>query len=220
MCKEDIISKITKLLSKTEQAGATPEEAASAIAMAHKLMAKYGVDMQDLQMEEDEVIEEDMSVGTKSVSTLQASLARSLADHFGCEIYLHTSSRTGQTIRVVGERDKASIYKATFMFAYNTFKKSWERYMKTLDCDTREKNLLRGTFFKGFVDGITNELVKQENQFGLVVVKSEKVDEHMSKIQMGGTRHLSYKQIQDATTYLEGYREGSSAQVQKHHAID
>lgn len=220
MCKEDIISKITKLLSKTEQSGATPEEAASAIAMAHKLMAKYGVDMQDLNIDEEEVIEEDISVGTKSVSTLQASIARVLADHFGCEIYLYTSSRTGQIIRVVGEREKASICKVTFMFAYNAFKKSWERYMRTLDCDTKEKNLLRGTFFRGFVDGITNELVKQENQFGLVVVKSEKVNEHMSKIQMRGTRHLSYKHTQDSDTYYEGYREGSNAQVQKHHAID
>lgn len=220
MDKERAIDLIQKLLRKTEANGATPAEAASAIATAQRLMAQHKVEMSEVEVEgesENGVIEEGIDVGTKSVSTIQTLFAKCLAEHFACRVILRWNSKKGAYRLVfIGESVNCKAFKEVYMFAYNAFKFNWECYHKTLHLTSVEKSAARGTYLKGFIAGLTNELIKSENENALVIVESPKVQEYMSGLNLKRSNsHLSMRASNSMRDFAKGYADGSYSQSNK-----
>lgn len=212
---KDIIS---KLLNRTTANGCTEGEAAVALAKARNLLAKYNLSVQDLDSDENSIEELKVETDTKTLSLTQAYIALALKDHFGVEI-VNSGNSHSSCLKIVAEKFKAEIFKEAFLFAYNSFKSNWSRYSKTLACSTQEKTFHRGTYLKGYCDGITNELSLQENATALVVVKSKELSDYMSSMEFNGHTRFSNKVSKSDEVYNQGYKTGAFVQRNKNKSI-
>lgn len=208
------IEKIQKLLEITVERGATPEEAANALAKAQALLFKNNLTLEDIQVEEEGIVEEKVSVGTKGINYIQQLFAGSLAPHFACSLLVSVRGREKQFL-FIGEKSKVSVFRDCFLFAYNAYKSCWNKEVKSLNCSTREKDLMRATYAEGFIRGLENELVKSENENALVIVKSPELQDYMSKRKTFGKVHCKVQSSNDESAYLRGYVSGSYAQRNK-----
>src|SRR5579859_1271881 len=107
----DVLSKVKKMLMMADKAG-TPEEAATAAALARDLMTKYKLEEADLaisQGAEREVEQAESALledsGRKVASPWRIGLASALASSFGSRVYF--TSRTGK-IHIVGRPSDAA----------------------------------------------------------------------------------------------------------------
>lgn len=223
MDKDKIIEKIQKLLAKTEENGASAAEAASAIALAQKLMAQYGVSVEETEIvSSNEIIEDEFSVGTKSVSSFQVILAANLAPHFACRVVKRVRRSGFESLLFIGERYKTLTFKECFAFAYQTYVKLSAKYLQSSalsDYSRSMKSQVRWDYFNGFVEGLTNELIKSENENALVIVESPELKEHMDEMNLR-TFQANRRPTESFSHSLRGYTDGSFAYRNKNKALD
>lgn len=210
---------VAELLNRTTANGCTEGEAAVAISKAQQLLAKHGLTIQDINREPEQIQEQKVQTETKSLSAIQVTIALALKDHFGVEV-IKSQKGSSSYLKVIGEQIKCDIFTEVFTFAYNAFKSNWTRFNKTMYCSTQEKNLHRGTYLRGFCDGFTNEIIKQENATALVVVKSEELQSHMAAKRLVYSRGYVTKSSGSAEVYANGYEQGAYAQKNKHKVLD
>lgn len=200
----DIIDKIQHLLSKTTEAGATPQEAASAIALAHKLMAKHNISVSQLSTTKSSVEEHSPSLKTKSVSKYHWTLGKALAPHFGCRVFIRGIRSKGQSLCFVGDSKNVQALLSCFNFAFNSYQYYYDKYSKTHEASPQ----LRWDYFNGFVDGVTNELIKSESESALVICESQEVADYFNKLSMKVNK-VKWSAAQDSSARLQGYTDGS-----------
>lgn len=219
--QEKIISKIKKLLAMTEANGCSSEEAAVAIAHAQLLMAKYDVELTELSEEEKVIIEDKFSMGTKSVSSYQRLLACSLAPHFAVRVIICTRGDRSQIMNIVGDKIRAAIFKETYLFAYKAFQQQWQAYYKTLSkSEITDIGDIRGSYLKGFVDGITNELQRSENENAIVLKENPEIKDYISEhFPCLINERLLIKGLRHGQAFDQGYEDGSFAQRNKNKSI-
>ena len=84
MCNEKIIDRIKKLLATASDKGATENEAMIAALKAQELMAKYNIELSEVQLEEDkdEIVKLPTETGTGN--KWKFVLAHTVADNFCC----------------------------------------------------------------------------------------------------------------------------------------
>jgi hypothetical protein len=111
----NVIEKIKKILSKTIENGCTPEEAASAAAMAAKLMEQHQIEQADL-VEKGEVVLDPIAYELfyqgQRVDTWIASLANVMSPAFCCIVVISPNRGLG----VYGRPDNRAAFKATFEY--------------------------------------------------------------------------------------------------------
>lgn len=200
MNTDNILSKIEKLLARTEENGCTPEEAAVAATMVQKLIAKYHVDMRKAGTNADDVDMEEVPVTRRWQNVLLAVVAQNMR----CKCVKHTHNRH-TIIRVLGHKiDRQAVV---------------ETYM-TLECMCR-KNLfvekliakrhgestrgLETDYCLGFCDGVENTMEIQAKALVLVVPKevNDYIDEHYGKLRKG--RKVTFCR---SDHYNKGYHDG------------
>ena len=122
MAVPSIIEKIKKILAKTIENGCTPEEAATAAAMASKLMEQHQIDMADL-VEKGEVVRQPIDLEifyeSKRVDSWIAALANVLCAPFSCVVVISMNRGLG----VYGRPDNREAFKATFEWLKNAIHK-------------------------------------------------------------------------------------------------
>lgn len=204
---------VAELLKRTTDNGCTESEVACAIAKVQQLLAQHGMSVRDIPEEKEVIVESKVETETKSLSSIQAHIALSLQEHFGVGV-VRTFKTWGNEscLKVIGEPIKVEIFTETFLFAYKAFKFNWSNYAKKLTCSTREKNLHRGAYLRGYCDGFTNEIIRQENATALVVVKSEALKEHIAKMGSMSKHRFCNPSSSSEEAYAEGYETGSFAQ--------
>ena len=102
MDRDVAISKIKKCLALAKSSNAN--EAATALRQAQKLMAEFNVN--DLDIDLADVKEVAQPANSNSIPAWEARLARTVAEAFGCELYL----QTGFAITFIGARKKKRDY--------------------------------------------------------------------------------------------------------------
>lgn len=211
---------VARLLDRTTANGCTPGEASVAIAKAHELLAKHGLSLGDISREESLIEKVKINTDTKTLSAIQVSIACALKEHFGVEVIKSRSSDGSSRLCVIGERVKVEIFNNAFVFAYTAFKSNWNKFNRTLTCSTQEKNAHRGTYLQGFINGLTNELIRQENDKALVVSKSQSLKDFMNN--MGKMKSCSYsnRASHSSEVYNNGYQAGAFAQRSKGKVLD
>lgn len=221
MSNEKVIEKIRKLLARTEENGCTPGEAATAAAQVAMLLAKYNLAISDINSEEMELVKEEFIKDTKSCSAYQAEIASALEKHFGVTTFLkrkYNANHTSYSILVVyGEKIKVQAFCQTYEFVYRAYQKCWTSYHKTLDEPTSLKSKRRLSYLRGFIDGVTNEIIKEENANALVVSKSQSVIDFENNLVTG--RAFNVNAIRDAQANARGYSDGTYAQQHRHTSL-
>lgn len=120
--KEKIIKKIQHILNKTTEKGATEEEAQSAMLMAQKLMAKYGLEMTDIEItttdkETKKEIVEGEATDSIKLAWWHKSLAKIIADNFRCRHFYYKSYGGYYQVVFFGFKEDVEIAKMVYKFA-------------------------------------------------------------------------------------------------------
>lgn len=211
MAASNVIEKIKKILSKTIENGCTPEEAASAAAMASRLMEQHQIEMADL-VEKGEVtlepIDFDIFYAGQRVDTWIASLANVLSPAFCCIVVISPNRGLG----CYGRPDNRAAFKATFEYLKAAVQKGAQKTCpKTVHGRTWGQSYGLGAAAK------VNERVKQEraaltaqaqagSKHALMIVDEEGlVKKHIENMKFKQSNH---KPEIDPNGYVQGYKDG------------
>lgn len=204
---EKISEKIQKLLSLATSSN--ENEAKLAAQKANELMIKYNLQMSDLREEADYdifVVEEGvrMPVELKFIGGI-------LVKHFFVELI-----KGRGCLRMIAEKQNLENGRYLYDFLTRTFKECWANYKKETKCD----NSLKQTYYLGLYRGLDEKLSatrkKVESEYGLVVVKDEKLQDFISE-QFGKTRSEGRTSVQnrDENAYSSGKADGANITIRK-----
>ena len=204
--KEEILKKIDKLLAL---AGNNPNEneAISAALKAQELMAKYNIELADIQgAEVGQKIGKEIYSPKKSshyVSKWKYSLSQIIAKNFCCKTY----SLGRDAIVFYGYEKDAKIAQQVFGFLFETGNKLADKYYRKCKKQGRETKGILNTYLTGFCAGIKEVLDKQST--ALMVIVPKEVEESYQEYSKG-FRQISNKLItsNDGRAYQDGRLEG------------
>ncbi len=199
---DEIIAKIRKILTKTEEASCTKEEAASAFAMATKLMAQYNLEMSDLEVKGDETVTlewQDDEVIAMARWRYEDQLAYSVVVEF-CFVegfFLRQSCSNKKSLNFFGT--KANVESAKFMFTalLAAYDRLWATHRLQTDCPAHERRIYVAGVATGFQLRLRGERKAMEAERDIIKGKTS-----------GSTALalISVKQ-QTATAYLDKHPE-------------
>lgn len=211
MTKEKIISKIEKLLAL---AGNNPSEheAQAALLKAQQLMAKYSLDMAQLQdkpQEKKEAITEFFKGYHNTAWAI--SLAKVICDNFRCNLL----RSKGYGLVFVGLKDDVAICKTVFTFASQTLEKNMMKLRRQYRKQGKPTDGISGDYAAGFIAGLQAKYQEQveKNNWGLVLVKDALVEQKTQEVINPNGKKYSPKaksRSGDAGLYAKGYRDGKS----------
>lgn len=175
--KDRIVSKIQKLLARTQSNYAA--EAESALLKAQELMVQHGLslrDVQETQPEEAQNVEE-RGVFHSQAPMWHGRIARILADNFRCHSIWLWQYRAGRNIRVItfiGLTDDVQIVTEAYSYAISLVRFNLRCIKK------RRPRITTGylnTYIDGFISGLNAKFREQvdRQQWGLVLVKDKEV---------------------------------------------
>lgn len=199
MTREKAFELITKLLATASDKGASENEAITAALKAQELMAKYQIDIAEVQTEDkEEIVRVGYSTGTGNKWKL--TLALIVAKNFCCKVY--TENR--EFVIFYGYKHNAEIACEVFKFLFNAGNRFANRYYMNNRNHGEVTKGIKNTFLVGFVAGIKSVLEKQCTALMLVVPEEVKKSyEDMSK---------GFKSVSTGVRYngteTNAYREG------------
>lgn len=227
--KSEIIARVQKLLEVTEEAGATPEEAASAAAIAMRIMQKYQVKVSRKKfVEANKIISRTFIINKlntwKALDEYKITAVLSgagIAEMAGVMFFTLTGSGNKLGIVYGTEEDIEFYFELLERIGLHCVS-SMER-----DCfgdKSMEPRKLRRSYVIGYGDGFASRVleIKREHEkdqikfsdgTALVVVKTEMVETHLKDIGLKISKSASRKYNPDAAA--KGYVAGSSAPINK-----
>ena len=206
--REKILEKIEKLLAL---AGNNPSEneAISAALKAQELMAKYNIELADLEGKslEQNIVEETYTpkANCHYVRKWRYTLSQIIAKNFCCKTY----SINRDAIAFYGYEKDAKIAVEVFKFLFETGNKLANRYYLKCKKEGRDTKGVLNTYLIGFCDGIKEVLDKQCTALMIVVPKEveEAYTEHSKNFRRMNT---SLTTSSDGRAYSEGKTDGKA----------
>lgn len=205
MTKEEALKKVQKLMEMTVVNGATEAEAASALAMAQRIMCKFNISDAEISAdnEPDSIVDMEMSEDTKGLSSNKEMLSAALAKHYRCRLF-----KRRNRIHVVGTGIDAEICIKAIETAYSAFKNCSAKLIKDLS-DRSSKIRAKNTYLLGFIRGLVSALEENENSLALVLVVPQGVNDYMDSLSLrpGQSRSKSYSDNYNYSNqgYVDGY---------------
>jgi len=195
--ESNIVEKIKKLLSL----GGSSNENESKLAMkkAQSLLAKYKLDMSDIDKKESTNIKYEFTNISSTRSTWRLMVADLIADNFACYTVLNRNGRK-TLIAFLGEKDDVEICKITFEYALDCVKSNLRKlqYKHWKEFHNNNNKGMTTDYTMGFYSGLKQmfDLQKEQNQeWGLVLQKSENVTNEYDKLtSTKSTKAISYRQ--------------------------
>ena len=173
--RETIIERIRKLLA-LGAGKANAAEAASAVLMAQRLIAKYDIADDELheQGKSSRVIAEAETVELKNARTWRVQLSNVVARSFRCKVYQMDRRRGGRLIyRYIfyGYEQDAQAAKLAYEYLYRTGDRLANAEVYRLRRGGLPTHGAYNSYITGFLMGITDELEKQSMELMVVVPK-------------------------------------------------
>lgn len=198
---DKIMEKINKLLSVSEQNGASENEALIASMKAQELMKKYNIDYLEMIGERKEDIEEVMA-DTKKGNVWKRNLAVCVATSYCCKVYFQEN-----TFVFRGYRSDIMIARRIYIYLLETCIKLGHKY-------EREKKMkgdrsLYISFCLGFCNGVNQKLGENCKALALIVPPEVEKDFEEFTANFKVAKNRSYKVNQKA--YEKGTVEGKIA---------
>lgn len=208
---EKIISRIEKLLAL---AGNNPsaEEAQEAMMKAQEMMAKYNLDLSQMNnpsSDNKEAVHDYVKGYHNTAWAL--SLAKVICDNFRCNLL----RAPGYGLVIIGLKEDVEICKTVFLFAANVLDKN----MAKLRRQYRKRGLstegISGDYSWGFIAGLKakyQEQVEREG-WGLVLVKDSAVVKYTQEIINPNKKGSSGRRLHtsgNSELYFKGYQDGKT----------
>ncbi|QGM91991.1 DUF2786 domain-containing protein [Enterococcus faecalis] len=185
-----IIRRIRKLLALSRDEGA--EEATSAVLMAHRLIAKYGISDSVLNEDEEDKDERIVGIGTEPLVTARGwrwDLAFLIADNFRCKFYesyetVYSNRLDRRVVRkkliFYGYDSDAEAASLAFTYLYRTGNRLANATVRRM----KSKHGAFNSYITGFLFGIRLELEKQSKEL-MVVLSHTVMDKYESEVAPG-----------------------------------
>lgn len=225
MTREEVLNKIQKMLRLATNKGATENEAYVAMQQAQKLAIQYGLSLGEVSLDEDkpkqEKIIKDYIMDFTFSNVYNKRLIFIVARNFRCEVLVSSGNRFVRGLFVGLETDVA-IAKEVVVSAYHFMEKRAKQHsVGDVWLSKREMNSYRLGFLEGlqskYKDNISKlkeeypEAVKQDAEYGLVVVKPESLAEYMEPYNKKPIYKSSAQRHDfgsDSIAYNSGYQDG------------
>lgn len=202
---EKIIEKIKNLLDLANN-NPNENEALAAALKAQELMAKYNIELEQLDHKEEtrEIVKEIYrQSGKHEMKKWKIGLANIIAENFRCKVYFINT----QDVVFYGYKEDAKIALQVFTYLYEIGNKFAVRYYNKCKKEGRETKGVMNTYLIGFRDGVKDVLGKQCTALMIVTPKevNESFDE-MTKDWKTTTTRL--RMSGDAAAYSNGKSDG------------
>lgn len=208
MSMEKILNKIKNLLDLANN-NPNENEAMAAALKAQELMAKYNIELSELDSDnsEKELYEAVYRDTSKhEMKTWKIGLAAIIADNFCCKTY--TIGK--KDVVFYGYKKDAQIALEVFKFLYALGNKFAVRYYNKCKKEGRETKGVMNTYLYGFRTGIQDVLAKQCT--ALMIVTPKEVEESFEEMTASWRTHKStLKVTNDARAFELGRRDGKDA---------
>lgn len=212
-------AKIKALLQKTEENGASEEEAMSALAIAQKLMEKHGVTLEDIRDRQDQVSDE---IGTYTsrrsggnVSTFEKVLMGVISKYTDTKCYFIARAGRG-SVHFFGHRVDTELADYIFLTCISAGKTEWAKYARGLPRGNRAK--ARVAFLIGFSDRISARLKElkgvtaEATGADLIVLKNQLVEKKYREGAGGKVKSAKLK-YRANNSYSDGYAAGGNVSL-------
>lgn len=200
--KEKALVRIQKLLALSTSPN--EHEAKEALLMAQKLMAKYGMTLEQAQVDNEEIEYANISVEAKNHS-FSIPLATIISKNFRCKVYLY-----GGDITFYGHAEDCKICCEVFNFAYkeiirlgnNAYYRAKSNYYNTVGFFTNYRN--------AFLYSLKCELEKQCT--ALMLITPQDVEDNFSSMMEGSKqKRVTQRQAkQNAYAVTCGLKDGKA----------
>lgn len=206
--REDALETIKNLLETARRESTNEYEATSAALMAQRLMAKYNVEIAEVEGEKitDEIVKKIYrDTGKHEMKKWKVGLSVIIAKNFRCEVYFYNK----KDVVFYGYERDAEIALQTFNFLYDIGNKFATRYYNKCKKEGKETRGIMNTYLIGFRDGIAAELEKQCT--ALMIVTPKEVKDNFAEMTTGWETMIStVNYTRNAEAYENGKTDGKS----------
>lgn len=160
----NVIDKIQALKRLSENASATPAEAASAAARIQELLIKHKLSEADIGLGDEEEIKrhEDPLWQSKNYSRWRSALASGIAHLNACRV-LRSKTNSGTKFSIVGKATDVEVVRHLFAYVVREIERHARTYLSV--SSGRPNAKMRGSSYRlGFVDSVLSKLEAQKNQ--------------------------------------------------------
>lgn len=174
MDNEKVIEKIRKILELSKN-NPSKEEAEAAALQAQKLLAKYHIDMQDVEVfeGEDDITEETTDVG--GTKKWRFILAQVVADNFRCKMYSNNNCVT-----FYGHSTDVTVAKETYEYLFKVAHKQACHERDAVHRVYGTSAGIYGSYCSGFARGVKDALDAQCT--ALMIVVPQEVEEGFAEM--------------------------------------
>ena len=199
-----IIEKIKNLLDLSRN-NTNENEAMAAALKAQELMAKYHIDVHDVEDEEltDEIIESEIFVG--SGDKWKFKLATIIGKNFCCKVFFRGRER----IVFYGYEKDAEIATQVFQFLFETGNKLADRCYYEYYKAHKPTRGVKNTYLVGYCDGIKTVLDRQCSAL-MIVIPKEVTESFEEMTKDFGTMKTNLSISHDRSAYNKGREDGIS----------
>lgn len=209
MKTEKIIQTIKKVLELSKN-NPSEEEAKAAALKAQELLAKYHIDMSEVE-EVDETNEDIVEISVDiPAKKWKYTLAKIVADNFRCKHFYYGK----KTLVFYGHKTDAEVATETFKYLFDMGNRCAGREVDKVFIETGTSAGVYNSFVAGFCDGVSDALAKQCTALMLVVPQDVK-DAYTERTKECKTMRNSGIAVEANThcvnAYLSGKEKGKDA---------
>lgn len=203
---ENVMQKISKLLALAESDN--EHEAISASLFAQKLLAKYNIDLEQVQAKDDEEINiEEVQADVGTGNKWKYQLADVIAKNYRCKDYFSGSS----TIVFHGYKQDVVIARRIYMYLFSVCKRLAKKYVKEKKEEGYNTEGMYNSFCAGFIRGVNKELAKQCTELMIITPKAVEKEWEDFSSKFGNKDTSILKNNIDVEAIKEGEIEGKRA---------
>lgn len=200
-----LMDKVSNLLSKTVDNGCTPEEAALAATKAQELIAKYHLDMREVEDDSPDDIGSDKINYTRK---WQLSLAAIVAKNMRCLVVQTVKSRTVKYITFVGSDADRLAALETYDGLILSCKIGLARYKREYKATYGTTSGVEESYCLGFLKAVRSAMNEQCRALALVTPKEVENKLHELFPRLGSERRFRMTST-IGSAYNAGYNRGS-----------
>jgi hypothetical protein len=212
MVKEDILSKVKKLLAVAEGSN-FEQEAQNAMLKAQEFMIKHGVTIEDINYQEGNKEVVDQSVAeTGRMPWYWKRIMVIVGDNFRCKAY--RSKGIVSKVCFIGLKEDVKIAKEIFNYAINTVEICAKNYTIKFKRPGINISGIKNDYIQGFINGLRDKFKEQVESkgFALILVKDDVVIERIEKKGLVKDYRSSHRVNRNQIAKQAGYQQGRNFQ--------
>ena len=205
---EKILNKIKNLLDLANN-NPNENEALAAALKAQELMAKYNIELEQLDHKEEtrEIVKEVYyQSGKHEMKKWKVNLSNIIAKNFRCKVY-YLGNKSAENVVFYGYKEDAKIALQVFTYLYEVGNKFAVRYYNKCKKEGRQTRGVMNTYLVGFCDGVAEVLEKQCT--ALMIVTPKEVTESYEEMSKDFRRTRTRMSMSgDTSAYSNGKSDG------------